>query len=173
MRKWRHSSCETASTYASWAAMKRRCYNSDDKAYGSYGARGITVCDRWRDDYDAFVDDMGLRPAGLTLERENTDGNYEPSNCCWTTRKAQSNNRRNNRRAHGRTAAQIAESTGRTRQSVLYRMNMGMSLKDPMRAIEAEHGTVSRYTSAKHKCRCEACRTAWREYHQAKRKIYA
>jgi hypothetical protein len=168
MRRWVNSSIATKATYHSWAAMKRRCYNSRDKDFQSYGGRGISVCERWRENYDAFYEDMGPRPQGMTLERTDTNKPYGPANCIWGSREDQSNNRRNNRLAAGQTAAQIARKSGRTRQSVLYRMNHGLPPDGKMRAREAEHGTVSRYSSAKHKCRCAACREAWRDY-QAKR----
>lgn len=160
-RRWLNSSTKTATTYASWAAMKRRCYNPADQDYAIYGGRGITVCDRWLDNYDAFVEDMGLKPAGMTLERKDTDGHYGPDNCVWATRIQQSNNRRDNR-----GAAKIGREIGRSRQSILYRMNHGLDPRAANRPDEAAHGTISRYTSAKHKCRCGACREAWRLYHE-------
>lgn len=165
MRRWKNPTTETASTYASWAAMKRRCYNPVDADFPNYGGRGITVCDRWREDYDAFVEDMGLKPKGLTLDRVDTNGDYSPSNCRWASRSEQSSNRRN-----ARGASLIAAQVGRTRQSILYRMNNGLDLKSGYRAVEAEHGTISRYTSVKHKCRCMACREAWRVYSARKSK---
>ncbi len=79
--------------YRSWGAMKNRCENTNDDAYPNYGARGIKVCDRWQD-FANFLQDMGPRPAGLSLDRINNDGNYEPSNCRWANRQQQSANRR-------------------------------------------------------------------------------
>lgn len=80
-----------------WRAMIWRCTSPQCPAYKNYGGRGITVCERWLS-YDNFVADMGVPPAGLTLDRIDNDGNYEPSNCRWATRKEQSANQRARRR---------------------------------------------------------------------------
>lgn len=82
-------------TYRSWADMITRCYNKKSKHYKSYGGRGIKVCDRWRDSFENFFIDLGRRGKSLTLERIDVNGNYEPKNCKWITRKAQALNKRN------------------------------------------------------------------------------
>jgi hypothetical protein len=76
-----------------YAGMRARCENPKHMHFGRYGGRGISVCDRWRRSFADFVADMGPRPDGHTLDRVNNDGNYEPDNCRWATRKQQSNNR--------------------------------------------------------------------------------
>jgi len=83
-----------SSTYSSWQCMKDRCYRRDNAAFKYYGARGITVCDRWKDSFINFLNDMGEAPKGLTIDRIESDGNYEPSNCKWSTKSEQSYNRR-------------------------------------------------------------------------------
>lgn len=79
-------------TWNSWRAMRSRCERKNDVHFGNYGARGITVCERWLK-FEPFLADMGIRPAGLTLDRfPNRDGNYEPTNCRWATSLEQSHN---------------------------------------------------------------------------------
>ena len=80
--------------YTTYARIKQRCYDINDPAYPYYGARGITVCQRWLDDFWNFVEDMGERPQGFSLDRQDTNGNYSPDNCRWADCATQSSNRR-------------------------------------------------------------------------------
>lgn len=82
--------------YLVWTNMIDRCRNQNNPKWNYYGGRGIIVCERWQDSFENFINDMGERPNGLTLDRINPDGNYEPSNCRWATKKEQRNNRSSN-----------------------------------------------------------------------------
>jgi hypothetical protein len=79
--------------YKSWSAMKERCGNPKNIKWNLYGGRGIIVCDRWLNSFQNFFNDMGPRPVGTTLDRINSNGNYEPSNCRWSTILEQNKNR--------------------------------------------------------------------------------
>ena len=79
--------------YQSWKSMLQRCFNSNNRAYCHYGERGITVCERWLV-FENFYADMRDPPDGLSIDRINNDGDYEPGNCKWSTRAEQVRNRR-------------------------------------------------------------------------------
>lgn len=115
-------------TYRSWQSMRQRCNDSDSKDFRNYGGRGISVCARW-DGFLAFLEDMGERPKGTTLDRIDVNGNYEPSNCRWADHRTQSNNKRSNvvvtHDGQSKTVAQWAEIVGLERKTLEYRIRVG------------------------------------------------
>lgn len=95
-RSLTHGKCRTPS-YNVWVGIKYRCYNPNDPRYLDWGGRGITICDRWLDSFENFLEDMGEKPKGLSLDRLDNDKEYSKENCRWATPREQNQNRRNNK----------------------------------------------------------------------------
>lgn len=102
--------------------MRRRCLNPSDRAYINYGARGISVCDEWIEDFEMFYKDMGVRPKGKSLDRIDNDQGYFPGNCRWATHTEQARNRRSNRVVRAfdkeKTIAEWSELLGLSRHRI-------------------------------------------------------
>lgn len=118
-------------SYPVWCGIKTRCYNKNSAFYAEYGGRGISMCQRWLDSFQAFHDDMGERPAGMTIERLNNDLGYEPGNCVWADRKTQSRNRRGRHlltiAGETRSMSEWAESSGISVSTIWARIKYGWS----------------------------------------------
>lgn len=118
--------------YGVWTSMKNRCSNPNVKNYDIYGGRGISVCERWRDNFENFLADMGDRPSKKhTLDRVNPDGNYEPGNCRWATLSEQAFNRRPFPHAkkvfyEGKPLAYLADQRGLNIGTVIARFRRGL-----------------------------------------------
>lgn len=132
--------------YRAWINMKSRCYNPETPGFDRYGGRGISVCDQWRDNFEAFYRDVGQRPtAQHSLDRwPNPDGNYAPDNVRWATRVEQTRNFADaNRivRVGGRdmTLAEAVDDAPVPYNTVLYRLKRGWTIDDAI-SREARKG---------------------------------
>ena len=113
-----------------WLSMRARCLCKTHKQYAAYGGRGISVCERWMDAFENFYADMGPRPScQYSIDRINNDGNYEPDNCRWATRKQQQRNTRTVRPLthDGLTlcVSEWAERLGINNRTILTRLRRG------------------------------------------------
>lgn len=138
-------SVERPSVYMVWQNMLNRCRSVKDKDFKNYGARGIVVCDRWKD-FAKFYADMGDKPKSLTLERIDNDGNYEPSNCRWASRKEQGSNRRTNRLVEWngvtKTITGWRDSTGIPKSTLCNRLDNGWSVEEALTIKPGEKRTA-------------------------------
>lgn len=119
------------SIFRIWSGMLGRCSNSSLKEYPRYGGRGITVCDRWKT-FANFYEDMGDRPLGKTLDRIDNNGNYEPKNCRWASRKEQAKNRSSTvyltHRGESLMIGEWAERLKINRHTIATRLNRGWEI---------------------------------------------
>lgn len=123
-------------THKAWLSMRQRCLCPTHPYYSYYGGRGITICKEWLGSFSAFLSDMGERPEGLTLDRIDNDGNYEPGNCRWATRAEQNRNMRRTRllTLNGETMciAEWSRRTGISRCAIHGRLRAGLSVEDAL-----------------------------------------
>lgn len=169
-QKWKNPT--GTRTYFAWRSMRNRCSNPRYPSYIHYGGRGISVCKRWSS-YDAFFEDMGEAPVGMSLDRINNNKGYSPANCRWATIDEQLNNQRRNIRltknGKTQTASQWAKELG-LRASTLFKRLERMpeeTALTPGMLRTWRHGTRAGYEG--HGCRCELCRQANAERHRLQR----
>ena len=133
--------------YRVWCSMKERCNNTNNKSYKHYGLRGIKVCEEWAGDFKCFYDwaiANGYQE-GLTIDRINVDGNYEPSNCRWVDVKTQNRNYGRNHFVdyNGRKycVVELAEMYGIPYRRLLYRIKNGMDIEKALTKGDMRYGT--------------------------------
>lgn len=132
-RNFRHGAHGTPE-YKCWQGMLKRCFNPADRNYHLYGGRGITVCAEWRTDFPAFFAHVGQKPTSKhTIDRKNSDGNYEPGNVRWATRKEQARNRRGltevEFRGQRMLLIEACEATGQDYDRLIGRLARGWDLE--------------------------------------------
>jgi hypothetical protein len=129
--------------------MKTRCLNRKHIHFHRYGGRGITICQRWLESFDAFREDMGPRPAGTSLDRIDNDGNYEPGNCRWATQSEQMRHYRLpgsrylfDYRGKKLTTKELAALAGITYAAMRYRLHYGLTAEEAVttRRYQPIHG---------------------------------
>ena len=120
----KHGLCKKTKLYGIWVMMKQHCYNPNNKDYYNYGDRGVKVCDVWRNNYLEFHNWAYANgySQGLSIDRIDSNGDYEPSNCRWATDYQQANNKRNTIHIlfHGKdmTLSELSELTGISRSTI-------------------------------------------------------
>jgi len=123
-------------TYITWMAMIQRCTNPKHKSYHRYGGRGVQICERWRNSFEAFKEDMGERSSEQSIERIDNNGNYEPGNCRWATNQEQNLNREDTVKitigSVTKTIPEWAEVKGLSPNALYLRIRNGW---DPVTAI--------------------------------------
>ena len=163
-KKWKNDA--GTKTYYAWRSMRSRCTNQSNTSYKNYGGRGIKVCDRWVNDYDAFFADMGEAPEGMSIDRIDVNGDYTPENCRWADIETQLSNRRNNviieHNGMSMTQNQWARHIGvhpdtLWRRINVYKMPIPKALSEGSLSKGWKHGTRHGYTKG---CRCDQCREA-------------
>lgn len=119
--------------YTCWTNMKQRCLNKNNKSFPNYGGRGIKICEEWLGSFDAFYNDMGDPPKGLTIDRIDVNKGYFPENCRWVDRKSQQRNTTRNQvicfQGERKTVAEWSEITGISVSVLSYRVRAGWSGK--------------------------------------------
>lgn len=123
--------------YHTWVCMRQRCENPEATGYENYGGCGISVCRRWQESFEVFLEDMGERPNGHTLDRyPDPNGDYEPGNCRWARPRQQMRNMRRNRwlTIDGTTMCLTdwAQYAGVAVQTIIYRLAAGWSIKEAL-----------------------------------------
>lgn len=116
-------------THMTWNAMKQRCNNPNHSKFAQYGALGITVCQRWNDSFEAFLEDMGERPDGMTIDRKDGTKGYSPENCKWSTPTQQQRNIKSNVmiefRGQVKCLSEWAKIYGHPHNTLSYRLRSG------------------------------------------------
>jgi len=137
--------------YKVWAGMKRRCQNKNEQAYARYGARGVTVCERWSNSFECFLEDMGERPSDQhSIDRIDNNKGYEPGNCRWIANPEQARNKTNNHlvtyQGITRTLAEWAQITGIGRATIEWRINSGWTTERTLTtpAVQGRNQTFKR-----------------------------
>lgn len=119
--------------YKVWCDMRNRCFNEKSVSWQWYGALGIRVCERWHESFWAFVEDMGPRPPGTSLDRINSKGNYEPSNCRWATWSQQHRNKR---------TARLVVWEGETMNTAALAERLGLSFHEVWSRVRHYNGDM-------------------------------
>jgi len=139
-------------TLESWRSMINRCYSRRASSWDHYGGRGIIVCDRWLNSFSAFVDDMGLRPSGMSIDRIDVNGHYCLENCRWLTPEGQARNTRKTRflTAYGSTRMlrEWSAITGVGTTTIRERLCRGWSPEDAVSVPPLKKGLEIRYNVA-------------------------